>query len=97
MHNVFQKANVPLPSDKFCNFPRAVGVNRTEMHGSNINNISRLLNFEIAEKLNSSCMTQVPERIIHCNSGHFVEPEFEPYHVPHTLLPISDYLVGKLF
>ena len=69
MHDVFKKVNVPLTSDKVCNVPRLVDVNRTEMHGGDINSISRLSNHGIADKLNSSHMTQVPERMMHCNSG----------------------------
>ena len=65
MHDVFKKVNVPLPSDKVCDFPRSVGVNRAEMHGGNVNNISRLSNYNIADKLNSSCITQVPEQMVH--------------------------------
>ena len=74
MRSVLKKANVPLPSDKVYNFPRSVGVNRKEMHGGNINNISIMSDHDIADKLNSSHMTQVLERTTHCNSGYFVEP-----------------------
>ena len=97
MHEVFEKANVPLPRDKACNYPRSVGMNRAEMHGVSINNISRLSKHDINDKLNSSYMTQVPDKTMHANSGHFVSPDFEPYYVPYTHIPIPEVLIGKLF
>ena len=48
-------------------------------------------------KLNSSCITQVPDKTMHSNSGHFVHPDFEPFYVPCTHAPIPDVLMGKLF
>ena len=57
MHDVFGKANVPVPKDKVCNYPRSVGMNRAEMHGVSINNISRLSKHDMNDKLNSIHMT----------------------------------------
>ena len=88
MHVVFEKANVPLPREKACNYPRSVGMNRAEMHGVSVNNISRLSKHYTNDKLNSSCMTQVPDKTMHANSGHFVYPDFEPYCATHTHMPI---------
>ena len=33
MHDVLKEANVLLPKDKVCDYPRSVGMNRAEMHG----------------------------------------------------------------
>ena len=40
-------------------------------------------------------MTQAPENTMHGNSGHFVRPEFEPYFLPASLMPVPDWLKNK--
>ena len=42
MHDVFKIANVPLPKDKTCDYPRSVDMNWAEMHVVNISSISLL-------------------------------------------------------
>ena len=62
MHEIFKEANIPLPKDKVCNYPRSAGMNSAEMKGVSINNISRGSKHDIGDKLNTCCMTQVPEK-----------------------------------
>ena len=97
MHNMCEIAGVQLPKDKVCNYPRSAGMNRAEMHGATINNISRMSKHDINDKLNSSYMTQAPENTMHANSGHFVYPDFEPYFLPMSLVPVPDWLKNKAF
>ena len=88
MHEMFKEANIPLPKDKACNYPRSAGMNGAEMKGVSINNISRGSKHDIGDKLNTCYMTQVPEKTMHGVSGFFVEPDFEPWYVPIAFVPI---------
>ena len=48
------------------------------MHSVNINNISRHSKHDLNDKLSTACLTESTDKIMHTNSGHFVEPDFEP-------------------
>ena len=96
-HNTCEIAGVQLPKNKVCDCPRSAGVNRAEMHGVTINNISRMSKHDTNDKLNSSYMTQAPENTMHGNSGHFVHPDFEPYFLPMSLMPVPEWMKNKAF
>lgn len=97
MHDARQKAGAQLPKDKACNYPRAAGMNRAEMRGVTINNISRTSKHDINDKLNSSCMSQAPENTMHGDSGHFVHPEHEPHCLPILFMHVPQWIRNKGF
>ena len=89
-------AGITLPKDKVTNYGRSAGMNRAESHGVSINQISRMSKHDINDKLNSSYMTQAPEKTMLGNSGHFVNPD-ESYYVVRTFLHMPECLKGKAF
>ena len=86
---------IDLPDDKKLNFFCAVGINRAEMNGANINNISRYSKYDLNDKLSTAYLTKSTDKIMHANSGHFVEPDFEPSYVPTASIKIPKNLRGK--
>ena len=52
---------------------------------------------DINDKLNTSFMSQCPDKTMHDNSGHFVKPNFEPHYVVRTFVVIPIWLKGKAF
>ena len=65
------------------------------MHSANINNISRYSKYDLNDKLSTICLTKSTNKIMHANSRHFAEQDFEPWYVLTTFITIPENLRGK--
>ena len=65
-------------------------MNRAEMKGVNMNDVSIVSKHDIGYKLNTCYVTQIPEKIMQGNFVFFIEPDFEPWNFPIAFVPITN-------